>query len=354
MSKTEEIQSSSIKILDYLYFYDIVTMETFSKKKLEFYEQLSQSLKLIIQKRQYEGLRAEHYKHLLLFGIDLNASCLDDPLELLVDGNECFIRALNEKLCSQVMTASFSLDTFEEDLNSLLDQYPLAHMDGALLYKIVSQFFCYEYDNITIGVLIKFLDFEFLKLAKYKKAYQNNSCEISQQFLDKLFFRAMLYLEYEAFRNNLLRQVDKSEKIIDFNNLDDAEKIAASMLARSKAKHLSCIDFKCISDIDFCNKNALKEYLINIESRLGHNPIFSNTLANWISLLGAWHLMYVQKVDLDKTLYRETSINIHDAEMSCSEIANRMMLEYGFSISERTCMTGIIVFLMRMSQFEPW
>lgn len=132
MSKTEEIQSSAIKILDYLYFYDIVAMETFSNKKLEFYEQLSQSLKLIVQKRQYEGLRAEHYKHLLLFGIDLDASYLDDPLESLVDDNERFIRTLNERLCSQVVMASFSLDEFEEDLNSLLDEYSIALMDSAL------------------------------------------------------------------------------------------------------------------------------------------------------------------------------------------------------------------------------
>ena len=266
MSKTEEIQSSAIKILDYLYFYDIVAMETFSNKKLEFYEQLSQSLKLIVQKRQYEGLRAEHYKHLLLFGIDLDASYLDDPLESLVDDNERFIRTLNEKLCSQVVMASFSLDEFEEDLNSLLDEYSIALMDSALYYKIISQFLCYEFDNITIGVLIKFLDFNFLELTKYKKAYQNNKSEITQHFLDKLFFRAMLYLEFEAFKNELLRESQKYEKQIDFNNLDDAERIASSMLSRSKAKALKDIDFAKISKIDLCKTNALKDYVINIES----------------------------------------------------------------------------------------
>jgi len=335
MSKTEEIQSSAIKILDYLYFYDIVAMETFSNKKLEFYEQLSQSLKLIVQKRQYEGLRAEHYKHLLLFGIDLEASCLDDPLESLVDDNERFIRTLNEKLCSQIVMASFSLDEFEEDLNSLLDEYSIALMDSALYYKIISQFLCYEFDNITIGVLIKFLDFNFLELTKYKKAYQNNKSEITQHFLDKLFFRAMLYLEFEAFKNELLRESQKYEKQIDFNNLDDAERIASSMLSRSKAKALKDIDFAKISKIDLCKTNALKDYVINIESRLGHNAIFSNGIAKWISLLGAWHLMRVKKTNLDKTLYRETPVSIHEAEIACSEIANKEMLTYGFSTSER-------------------
>lgn len=335
MSKTEDIQRSAIKILDYLYFYDIVAMETFSNKKFEFYEQLSQSLKIIIQKRQYEGLRAEHYKHLLLFGIDLNASYLDDPLESLVDGNERFIRVLNDKLCSQVVTASFSLDEFEEDLNSLLDDNPIALMDSALHYKIISQFLCYEFDNITIGVLVKFLDLKLLKLTKYKKAYQNNKREITQHFLDKLFFRAMLYLEFEAFKNELLRESQKYEKQIDFNNLNDAERIASSMLSRSKAEDLKDINFKKISEIDLFKKNTLKDYIINLESRLGHSAIFSNGTAKWISLLGAWHLMRVKKTNLDKTLYRETSVGISEAEIACSEIANKEMFTYGFPTSER-------------------
>ena len=335
MSKTEEIQISAIKILDYLYFYDIVSMETFSNEKLEFYRQLSESLKLIIQKRQYEGLRAEHYKHLLLFGIDLDASCLEEPLESLVDGNESFIRALNEKLCSQVMTASFSLDEFEEDLHSLLDDYSIALMDSTLCYKIISQFLSYEFDNITIGVLIKFLDFKFLELTKYKKAYQNNKGKITQHFLDKLFFRAMLYLEFETFKNDLLRESQKYEKHIDFNNLDDAERIASSMLSRSKARALKDIDFAKISEIDLCKTNALKDYVINIESRLAHNAIFSNGIAKWISLLGAWHLMRAQKINLDKTVYRQTSVSIHEAKIACSEIASKEMFTYGFSTSER-------------------
>ena len=310
-------------------------METFSNETLEFYRQLSESLKLIIQKRQYEGLRAEHYKHLLLFGIDLDASCLEEPLESLVDGNESFIRALNEKLCSQVMTASFSLDEFEEDLHSLLDDYSIALMDSTLCYKIISQFLSYEFDNITIGVLIKFLDFKFLELTKYKKAYQNNKSEITQHFLDKLFFRAMLYLEFETFKNDLLRESQKYEKHIDFNNLDDAERIASSMLSRSKARALKDIDFAKISEIDLCKTNALKDYVINIESRLGHNAIFSNGMAKWISLLGVWHLMRAQKTNLDKTLYRATPSSIDEAEIACSEIANKEMFTYGFSTSER-------------------
>ena len=335
MSKTPEIQISVIKLLDYLYFYDIVAMETFSEEKLEFYRDISYSLNLITQQRQYGGLRAEHYKHLLLCGIDLNVSNLRNPIESLVDDNESFIRALNEKLCSQVVKASFGLDEFEEDLNSLLDQYSIALMDSALYYKIVSQFLCYEFDNITIGVLIKFLDSDFLTLEKYKKEYQTNSCEITQHFLDKLFFRAMLYLEFETFKNDLLRQSQEYKKYIDFNNSDDAERIALSIQSRSKAKALKDIDFVEISEIDLFNKNALKDYVINIESRLGHSAIFSANLANWISLLGAWHLMYVKKTNLDKTLYRETPISIHKAEIACSEIANKEMLTYGFSTSER-------------------
>ena len=123
MSGLTEFQISTITLLDYLYFHDIVALKTFSNEKSFFYKQLVHSLMLIVEKRQYEYLKAEHYQHLLLVGIDLNASYIDDPSKLKKVDNEKFIRALNEELCWNVIEAGFCLDAFEQDLNDLLDQY---------------------------------------------------------------------------------------------------------------------------------------------------------------------------------------------------------------------------------------
>ena len=41
MPKLTDIQINTIKLLDYLYFYDIVSLETFSDEKSDFYKRLN-------------------------------------------------------------------------------------------------------------------------------------------------------------------------------------------------------------------------------------------------------------------------------------------------------------------------
>lgn len=332
MPKLTEIQTSTIKLLDYLYFYDVVSLETFSDEKLEFYENLNNAFHLIVYKRKYKGLRAEHYKHLLLAGIDLNISYSSDSIKMSGIDVKSFITAFNDEICLEANRANFSIDEFNQDLQSILDQYPKSRVSITIRYKIVSQFLSYEYDNITIGVLSKLIDVGILSVSKYSKAYQT----IPQEFLDKLFFRAMLFLELEVFKNNLLGPNSKMEQIVDLNNLNDHEKVIAVIKSNAKLESIEKVDYGRICSIDLDKKNDLLTYLADVEVRLGHNPIFAPNLASWIGLLGAWHLMLVKKTNLNKPLYREIPMHILDAEPACSEIAKKEMSEYGFSVSERT------------------
>lgn len=332
MPKLTDIQINTIKLLDYLYFYDIVSLETFSNEKLEFYKGLNDSFHLILYRRKYKGLRAEHYKHLLLAGIDLNISYSCDSIKMSGIDIKSFIATFNDEICSGIKKADFSLDEFNHDLQNILDQYPISRLSGALRYKIVSQFLSYEYDNITIGAFSKLIDVGVLKVSKYSKAYQT----IPQEFLDKLFFRAMLFLELEVFKNNLLGSNSKIAQIVDLNNLSDHEKVIAVIKSNAKLEALEKVDYERIYSIDLNKKNDLLTYLADVEARLGHNPIFEPNLASWVSLLGAWHLMLVKKTNLNKPLYREIPMHILDAEPACAEIAKKEMSEYGFTVSERT------------------
>ncbi len=92
--------------------------------------------------------------------------------------------------CLNIAKAGFDLDEFEQDLNDVLEQYPLAQFSQDVLYKVVSQVMCYQFENITVCVLSRLLDHGFLSLVKYVKCYQ----KYSQIFLDIVFFRAMLFL----------------------------------------------------------------------------------------------------------------------------------------------------------------
>ncbi|MHA3104200.1 hypothetical protein [Acinetobacter sp. ANC 3791] len=332
MPKLTEIQNSTIKLLDYLYFHDVLSLETFSDEKLEFYKKLTKSLHVILNRRKYKGLRAEHYKHLLLTGIDLNISYISSAQKTELIDSEEFIRAFKDEICSEVSKANFCLGDFDQDLQNLLDQHPIDQLSSALHYKIVSQVLSYDYDNIAIGVFSKFIDYQFLNTSKYRKLNQ----KMEQEYLDRLFLRAMLFIEFEVFKNNLLLSNLKGEKIVDLNNLHDHEKVIAIIKSKAKMEALKKVDYERIYSIDLNKKNDLDKYFTNVEERLGHNPIFTDNLATWVSLIGAWHLMLVKKTNLDKPLYREVSIHVLDAEPTCSEIAKEEMLEYGFTISERT------------------
>lgn len=332
MPKLTDTQTNTIKVLDYLYFYDIVSLETFSDEKLEFFKALSDSFKLILYKRRYTELRAEHYKHLLLMGLDLNITYYHRPNEIQENDISNFIATLNEAIRLEVEKADFPNDEFAQDLQDLLNRHPVNRLSCKLCFKIVSQFLNYEYDSTAIGVLGKFIDIGILKVSKYSKAYQT----IPQEFLDKLFFRAMLFLEFEILKNKLLASNSKVAQIVDLNNLNDQEKVIAVIKSNAKLEAFEKVGYQHIYTIDLNKKNDLTAYLADVEARLGHNPIFESNLASWVSLVGAWHLMLVKKTNLEKTLYRETPIHILDAEPTCSEIAKKEMQDYGFVISERT------------------
>lgn len=325
-----DFQNGTINLLDYLYFHDIVALQTFSNEKLFFYEQLVNSLLLIVEKKQYKNFRAEHYQHLLLVGIDLNALYIHDPSGLKKAENEEFIRDLNEELCCNVTKAGFCLDNFEQDLNYLLDHYPLVELSRDVLYKIVSQILSYQFDSITICVLSQLIDYKFFISGKY---VQRNQVD-KKLFLDRVFFRAMLFLEYEAFKNNLLCS-QQGNKFLNFNSLEFTDKADALMLARIEAKELNTVPYKKIYQIDLNKKNDLKTYLADVKERLGHNALLTNHLANWVSLIGAWHVMYVAKTNTNKTIYRRLRTKC-TIESTCCEIAQLEMNKYGFIISERS------------------
>ena len=156
--------------------------------------------------------------------------------------------------------AGFQSDVYGQDIQRLLDQIQVDKMDNVVAFKIVSQVLYYEYDNITIGVFSELLDRKFLTVSKAR--YQKNQQKINAQFLDKLFFRAMLFLEFEVFKNNLIMEFNAEEQVVDLNNLEDYQKILASIRARGKARSLK--EIECSGFHTVKTQGDLKKFLINI------------------------------------------------------------------------------------------
>ena len=329
MPKLNDSQNSTVRLLDYLYFHDVVAMQGFSEEKSSIYSQLLAAIDLLAYRRSEGALIREHYKHLLLIGVDFELTF--GKGELIKD--DIYFK-MQEKyrayLIQQIELLGFQIEHYKQDLDEVLIQIPIQSITSAAAFKIVSQVLYFEYDNITIGVLSKFLDFNFLTLAKYQKKNK----VINESFLNKLFYRAMLFLEFDIFKNNLIAEYYSEDQIVNLNDLEDYEKVAAAIKARGKAKSLKGIEYDGFYKLK--TKNDLKKFLINIEERLGHNPIFSDSSANWIALIGAWHLILKKGNNLDKPLFKESPQYVVDSDISCAKLARKKLAEFGFSVSEKT------------------
>lgn len=328
MPKLNDFQNSTVRLLDYLYFHDVAG-QSFSEEKSSIYSQLLAAIDLLAYRRSEGALIGEHYKHLLLIGVDFELTF--GKGELIKD--DIYFK-MQEKyrayLIQQIELLGFQIEHYKQDLNEVLIQIPIQSITSAAAFKIVSQVLYFEYDNITIGVLSKFLDFNFLTLAKYQKKNK----VINESFLNKLFYRAMLFLEFDVFKNNLIAEYYSEDQIVNLNDLEDYEKVAAAIKARGKAKSLKGIEYDGFYKLK--TKNDLKKFLINIEERLGHNPIFSDSSANWIALIGAWHLILKKGNNLDKPLFKESPQYVVDSDISCAKLARKKLAEFGFSVSEKT------------------
>ena len=329
MPKLNDFQNSTVRLLDYLYFHDVVAMQGFSEEKSSIYSQLLAAIDLLAYRRSEGALIREHYKHLLLIGVDFELTF--GKGELIKD--DIYFK-MQEKyrayLIQQIELLGFQIEHYKQDLDEVLIQIPIQSITSAAAFKIVSQVLYFAYDNITIGVLSKFLDFNFLTLAKYQKKNK----VINESFLNKLFYRAMLFLEFDIFKNNLIAEYYSEDQIFNLNDLEDYEKVAAAIKARGKAKSLKGIEYDGFYKLK--TKNDLKKFLINIEERLGHNPIFSDSSANWIALIGAWHLILKKGNNLDKPLFKESPQYVVDSDISCAKLARKKLAEFGFSVSEKT------------------
>ena len=329
MPKLNDFQNSTVRLLDYLYFHDVVAMQGFSEEKSSIYSQLLAAIDLLAYRRSEGALIREHYKHLLLIGVDFELTFGKGELikdDIYFKMQEKYRAYLNQ----QIELLGFQIEHYKQDLNEVLIQIPIQSITSAAAFKIVSQVLYFEYDNITIGVLSKFLDFNFLTLAKYQKKNK----VINESFLNKLFYRAMLFLEFDIFKNNLIAEYYSEDQIVNLNDLEDYEKVAAAIKARGKAKSLKGIEYDGFYKLK--TKNDLKKFLINIEERLGHNPIFSDSSANWIALIGAWHLILKKGNNLDKPLFKESPQYIVDSDISCAKLARKKLADFGFSVSEKT------------------
>jgi hypothetical protein len=119
---------------------------------------------------------------------------VNNYLELVEAANR-----LLEKVASNVEKQGFALDEFRADIDTLDEIYKFATIKRELVYKLVAQYLYFEYDLTSIAVFNKFLDLEILKSDRY----QAKNAEDKKERFNDIFFRAMLFIEFEVYKKQL-------------------------------------------------------------------------------------------------------------------------------------------------------
>ena len=331
MPKLTDLQNSTITLLDYLYFHDILSMETFSQDKLDFYRKILGLINQINQQRGYTSERAELYKHYLLCGLELTSLVVTkNKSPFFTDSSKA---RLEGEIGNQLKKANFDINEYSKDLDKLVHDCEIKEANFALIYKLVSQVLCYEYDNISIVFLINMLDNNILDTKRYTGVKSHQDFELKEVKL--IYFRLMLFIEFEISKRFNFLLADNSLSKMAFEKLDESKKVALKN-REDEARKLADVPYTSISEIDLNKINDMKSHLKNVTSRLGHNNIFKSGLASWVGLIGAWHLILFKKHNLERVIYREEGVGNYATDTPCSEQAKKALSDYGFTITERT------------------
>lgn len=297
----------AINILDYLFLHDVATMSTFSDAKNIFYPDFLGTLDYINSARSHHGIKADIYQHFISCGVELltNYSQPAGELRIRVD---CALK----ELTSEVVKHGFVANDFISDLNELNNEYKFYDLAKELTYKLVAQCLYFDFDSTSFSVFYKFLNMRILKSDKFTfgKIKQDE-----YELIEKIFLRAMLFLEFELLKNKYFKEEKQSLIYIS----------------------------KSVTQINIKNKKEVNKYLNNISYLLDSQSIFFNSFPDCAGLIACWILLeeyakdgnlilHRPKFEGDQVTQNDQKYKVNDV---CSHIANQKMDEYGFTIKSR-------------------
>lgn len=301
MEKLNPDQETALDIIDYLYFYDIVSLMTFTQEKKSTYDQLNNAINNLVSEKGFSLIKSEIYKHFLLCGIEI---IVTNNLEFtpLVPGDQMYKNKWKRfyttdqierysisfnYICEEVRNFGYIDKNFILDIFYILNLTDIREKSHEVCFRLAFQALWSTTEESTANhVYKKWLDLNILSSKKYN--YNEKSSFI--------YLRALLLVEFEVMRNKLfhLREKSTSLKDLEVENESSIRKLKRKnyLLKQDKfMKNLNHSNSINIYNIDLENKNQYLSYFRDIQTMLCHNRIFFNS-ANFENLLGAWHLLY--------------------------------------------------------------
>lgn len=169
MKINSETRRAVLNVLDYLYYHDFVFSLNFTQDREMHYWLILSAVDDINLAQGYDGEKAALYKHFLLCGFEIQGSMLCDVnnFGLLKNANKLF-----EKVLCQVVDCEFLEVDFLKDLGFLIDKFK--NINKYFTCKLVGFCLYYEYNAMSMGVLICLLSKDILKIKNIEVYFLKN------------------------------------------------------------------------------------------------------------------------------------------------------------------------------------
>lgn len=306
MPRLSLVQEVALDVIDFIYFYDVVSLTSFDFKKENenILHHINELITDLIETRNLSGEMACLYKHFLLCGVEMNSTFnlereVQSEYPLSKGDRWQYVRSIHEKaidvLACKIKNAGFSIGLYFDDLKNICDKTQILEKPNSICYGLVAKALSFDHDGpISAHIYRIFLDLQILESRK-----ENKDKNFVYQKPDHIFLRAMLFIEFEIMRNKLFHKSVQPNITIQYNRNITSE-IRKQKEQEFFIKTLKFIrsavdqEFSSIIDCDLTCKEKVESYLSNIGDHLCYNRIFSGNNSRWVSLFGLWYLNYFE------------------------------------------------------------
>lgn len=344
MAKLQPIQEAALDVIDFIYFYDVVSLSSFSStgENEALHKHINTLIDSIIDARHFTGADAVIYKHFLLCGVEIgvtfNVECeVFSEHEMSEGDKRQAIRDLHEKaidvLRIEIQKKGFKRYEYETDVLDILEKTSIEAMPNSICFSLVAKALSFDFEGcISAHIYRKLLDLEILKTEK--KCTKNN---YDYKTNEHVFLRAMLFIEFEIMRNKLFHQNDRPNIVVNYTangmsemTMEKEEEYLTKTLKFIRKAMQS--ELTNIYNYDLMSTSEVQDYLLNSNIHLCHNKMFAKKAVRWISLFGLWHLKYHETMGSSSSIY-----TVVDNYGTCSDIAScEMKNQYGLSIEAKS------------------
>lgn len=344
MPKLNEVQNNALEVVDYLYFYDIVAVETFNEEKKATYSRLLNAIDYILSDRNLSSIQYEIYKHYLLCGVEvyitqhsnIKIGKVDKVLtqqqkdEAYKEISQQRMDIIFEALIQELNDRGLGTEHYWQDILKIFYSSKISNASISFGFRLVSQVLWSEFEgSIAANVYRKFVGLNILQ----KNIYSSSKYNVNEVENEIIFLRAMLFIEFEILRKKLhiKNDIKNLELSMTSETISDSLRQKKKKYFEKNSNFFTSSDFLKIDNYDLKDKSKVEAYLLSMNPSFCHNRIFTNSHGVWVSLLGAWYLNY-EYLTTKKPIYNEAN-----NKGTCSDIARIIMKkDYGFNISGKS------------------